>query len=55
MDNYGSKKKKRRAEFEARELKRKQNILKICDIKDNIKDLEPEFSKTVDENFWELM
>ena len=24
-------------------------------ILDNIKDLEPEFSKTVDENFWDLI
>lgn len=51
MENYGSKKKKRRVEFEARELKRKQNEKDFFDLENNIKDLDPEFSKTVDENF----
>jgi hypothetical protein len=32
----------------------KLNIFLLA-ILNNIKDLEPEFSKTVDENFWELL
>ena len=32
-----------------------EQVETLCDILDNIKDLEPEFSKTVDENFWELL
>lgn len=27
----------------------------LSDIVDNIKDIEPEFSKTVDEDFWDLI
>jgi hypothetical protein len=48
----------------ASQVKYLNGNLPVCDlclfrmntnILDNIKDLEPEFSKTVDENFWNLI
>jgi hypothetical protein len=36
-------------------IEKKEREMVTNDILDNIKDLEPEFSKTVDENFWDLI